>query len=142
MTGTSPAPPRPEIAVAAFDLVEYAVVLPANHDAVVGRLRDFPTDRGRCLLSSARPRPLGPITVLKPGDAHGDTVATAVRLQHALGVELFPAILVVGLRGVGIRLGQLRFSDRHIAIHAHRGGQKVSGDARVDGRLRHVEVDE
>ena len=75
--------------------------------AAVRRFGDLAAEGGGGLLAAARARCPRGRSVLEAGDPDDHAEAAAVGHGHALGVELFPAVLVVGQGGIGFRFGEL-----------------------------------
>src|SRR5688572_25094437 len=70
------------------------------------RGRDFSAQRRRCLLASAVPRAERSEDVVEPHDARVEAVVLAVVDAQALGDQLLPAVCILRLRRIGIRLLQ------------------------------------
>ena len=117
-------------------------VAPDLDRAAVRGLRDLAAHRGGSLLAPAPPRPLGPVAVLEAGEADRHLVATAVGHRRALGVELLPAVLVVGQGRVGLGLVDLGLVRLHVAVDAGRRGEEVAGHAGGGRGVGHVQVDQ
>src|SRR5215210_1590252 len=79
-----------------------ATIAPHLDGATVGSLGHLAADRRRRLLPAAAPGAFGAEAVLEPGDADRDAEPATVRRGNALGVELLPAVLVVGQRRNGV----------------------------------------
>src|SRR5207244_13106061 len=108
-------------------------VAPHLDRATVRRLGHLAADRGGRLFPPAGPGALRSVAVLEPRDPHLDPVLAAEGERDALGVELFPAVFVVGVRRIRLCFRELRLTRLHVAVDADRGGEEIAGDARARG---------
>src|SRR5256884_8722908 len=81
----------------------------------------------------AGPRAFRSVAVLEARDPHLDPVLAAEGERDALGVELFPAVFVVGVRRIRLCFRELRLTRLHVAVDADRGGEEIAADARARG---------
>ena len=124
------------------EVADRGAVAPDLDLAAVGRLGDLARKGGGGLLAAAAPGALGAVAVLEAGDADLHPGGARVGEGHALGVELLPAVVVVGRGGVGAVLVDLRVAGPHVVVDADGGREEVAPDASRGGLVAHVGVDE
>src|SRR6266567_3869943 len=117
-------------------------VTPDLDGGAVAGLGDLAADRGGRLFPPTGPGALGSVAILEPRDPDLHPVLATERERHALGIELFPAVLVVGVRRIRLVLGQLRLTGFHVAVDADGRGEEVPPDGRARGGVDHVDVDQ
>ena len=115
---------------------------PGLNGPAIFRFGDFSADRGRGLFASASPGAFGAVAILETGDPDLHAVATAVGKGHSFGIELFPAVFVIGEGGIGFFLCKFRFAGLHIAINANGRRKEIPGNAGFGGSVSHIDVDE